>query len=416
MRVGGRVATGLRRAASAIKNIFYSVGDGRLAQVLGWGVPNFSGAEVNEITAMSLSAFYRAVSLVAGTIGTLTMRQLRQDPATGLIVRMPGTWAANPGGQYGPTPVSWQETVVAHMMVHGNAFLRKIFGAAGQLLALQIIHPGCVTIQLATADEVRNGTGPVGGKWFFVSMIDGTQLTLDALTLVHIPGLSLDGIQGISLIAAARNGLGTTLAADRAAARIFSNGAMISGIVSADEDDLTPDEAAEAKAQIMAQVSGWDNAGGIPVINRRFKFQPMQMTAADAQFLESRAFQIEEISRWTGVPPHLLMQTDKQTSWGTGVEEQNNGLSRFTLHPWTVRLEQALSRLLPTTQWIEFDYASLERPTPEDEIALIISQVQAGILTKDEARALRNLPPLPEPTTPPALPAPEPDPAEGATP
>ena len=126
------------------------------------------------------------------------------------------------------------------------------------------------------------------------------------------------------------------------------------------------------------------------------------MTAADAQFLESRAFQIEEVARWFGVPPHLLMQTDKQTSWGTGVEEQNNGLSRFTIHPWTTRIEQALSRLLPSTQWVEFDFASLERPTPEDEINLIIAQVNAGILTVDEARALRNLPPLNAPVAVPA--------------
>jgi HK97 family phage portal protein len=120
------------------------------------------------------------------------------------------------------------------------------------------------------------------------------------------------------------------------------------------------------------------------------------MTAQQAQFLESRQFQIEEISRWTGVPPHLLMQTDKQTSWGTGVDEQNRGLSKFVLGHWAQRFEQRASRLLARPRWCEFDFAGLERPNFAVEIDLLIKQVAAGILTLNEAREIRNLPPLPD--------------------
>jgi HK97 family phage portal protein len=119
------------------------------------------------------------------------------------------------------------------------------------------------------------------------------------------------------------------------------------------------------------------------------------MSSVDAQFLESRQFSIEEISRWFGVPPHMLMQTDKQTSWGTGVEEQHRALGRTVLSPWAQRFEQRCSRLLPQPRFVEFDFAGLERPSPKDEIELLMKQTGGKpILTVNEARAIRNLPPV----------------------
>ncbi|MGH6692186.1 MAG: phage portal protein, partial [Gammaproteobacteria bacterium] len=180
---------------------------------------------------------------------------------------------------------------------------------------------------------------------------------------------------------------------DRAAARMFGNGAMIAGLVTPDED-VDEDEAKVIKAGLDKKVGGWENAGELAFVNRKLKFSPWTMSAEDAQFLESRAFQIEDVARWFGVPPHLLGQTEKQTSWGTGVAEQNRGLARFTLLPWTTRIEQRLSRLLPAPRFVEFEYAGLEKPVPEQEIELLIKQVAAGILTVDEARKIRNMPPL----------------------
>jgi HK97 family phage portal protein len=174
---------------------------------------------------------------------------------------------------------------------------------------------------------------------------------------------------------------------------MFGNGALISGLVST-EEDVDEDEAKDIKKGLDRKVGGWENAGEVAFVNRKLRFTPWTMSAQDAQFLQSRQFQIEEIARWTGVPPHLLMQTEKQTSWGTGVAEQNRGLGRFTLLGWTMRFEQRLSRLLARPRFAEFDFAGLERPTPEDEIKLLIEQVKAGLLTVNEARKIRNLPPI----------------------
>jgi HK97 family phage portal protein len=269
--------------------------------------------------------------------------------------------------------------------MHGNAFLAHVYNAGGGLIGLWPIHPCGV--------EVIYDENAIGRRLYKVSQIDGTHKIFSVLDMTHIPGLCVDGLRGLSLISMARNGLGIAIAADKASARMFSSGALLNGLVTS-EEDLTGDEAKEIQASITNNMSGADNAGAIRVINRKLKYTAMSMTAADAQWLESRQFEIEEIARYTGVPPHLLMQTSKQTSWGTGVAEQNRGLARYTLMPFTTRIEQRLSRLRPRPQFAEFDFAGLVAPTPEEEITLLIAQVAGGLITVNEARHIRNMDPI----------------------
>jgi len=390
-----------RRQEPAPAQNLISIGDPALVELFGLGTPNFAGIDVGEGSALGLSALYRAVSLISGTLGTLPMRTLR-DTGDGMRQRMT-SFLDNPGGQYGPTPLEWKETAVAYALLHGDCFMRHIYGGAGQLMALELVHPLCVGVE-------RDLSRP-GGKLFKTYTENGEQVEYDARTMTHVPALSMDGLRGLGLIQIAKNSLGTAIAGDRAAARMFSNGALISGMVTPDED-VEPDEVKTIKAEIESKVLGHENAGSIPVINRKLKFTPWMMTAKDAQFLESRAFGVQEVARWTGVPATLLMDPGAQSTWGTGVEIQYRGLGRFTLHPWAVRFEQRLSRLLPNPRFVEFDFAGLERPTPEQEIDLLIKQVEAGLLTLDEARAIRNLPPLTaEQRAGMAPPKPAPDPA-----
>jgi HK97 family phage portal protein len=361
-----------------------SLGDPALVELFGLGTPNFTGVDVGESSAMGLSAFYRAVSLISGTLGTLPLRTMR-DTGGGMRQRV-GSFLDNPGGLDGPTPFEWMETAVAYAVIHGDCFARHIYGGAGQILALELVHPLCVNVDRAPDRP--------GGKLFKTYTEDGRPVEYDARTMTHVPALSLDGLRGMGLITIARNSLGTGIAGDRAAAKMFANGALISGMVTPDGEDVEPDEVKTIKSEIEAKVSGWENAGGIPVVNRKLKFTPWTMTAKDAQFLESRAFSVQEVARWTGVPATLLMDPGAVSTWGTGVEVQYRGLGRFTLNNWAKRFEQRLSRLLPNPRFVEFDFAGLERPNPETEIDLLIKQVQAGLLTLDEARAIRNLPPL----------------------
>jgi HK97 family phage portal protein len=281
-------------------------------------------------------------------------------------------------------------------LLHGNAYLAHVVNGGGGLAGVVPIHPLAVTPEWERDENGRL----TGRKVFYAGLADDTRREFTQAEMTQIMGLSLDGLSGLSPITVARNSLGTAIAGDRAAAKMFGNGALIAGLVSADED-ISEEEGKAIKEGLDAKLSGVDNAGEIAMINRKLKFTPWTMSNEDAQFLESRMFSVEEVARWFGVPPHLLMQTDKQTSWGSGVAEQNRGLARTVLAPWCNRIEQRLSRLLPASMFVEFDLTGLERGNPEGEVELLIKQVEAGILTRDEARHVRNLPPLPAaPTTP----------------
>jgi HK97 family phage portal protein len=364
------------------------------------GFTDIAGVQVGEFSSLGLSAVYRAVNLIAGTLASLPFRSYREE-AGGQRQKVPSIFDdPHPDGQ---TPFEWRETAFANLVLHGRVGAVKVRTEAGGLAALPLVHPSCFRIELPKADE-----RPVGGLWFVVQMADGTQARLDADNFWYVPGLAMNGQTGTGLLAYARMSLATSIAADKAAGNGFANGALIAGLATpADDQDIT-DDVPEIRRQLNQNVLGHANAGTIAVVNRRLQFTPWTMSNADAQFLQSRSFQIEEVSRWTGVPPHLLMSSEKSTSWGTGLEEQNRAMARTVLAPWANRFEQRASRLLARPRWAEFDFAGLERPSPDKEIELLIAQVGAGLLTVNEARAIRNMPPLPEPD-----PAPVPDPAGG---
>lgn len=358
-----------------------SISDPHLAEMFSLGTPNYAGVNVSEHSSLSLSAVWRAVSLISGTLASLPLRTVREVDGQRTQVR---SVLDNPGGA-AMTRFEWVEMIVVHLLLHGNAFLVHVYNGAGALAALIPIHPACVTVDWAD--------GQLGmRKVYTVTLDDGTRREFDDTTMTHLMGMSLDGLRGMSVISQARNGFGTALAGDRAAAKVFSTGALYGGLVTPDED-VESDEALEIKKSLNANGLGWEHAGEIIVMNRRLKFQPWSMSMEDAQFLESRQFAIEEIARWFGVPPFELMQTEKQTSWGAGIEKQQLALARQVLGTWAERISQRLTRLVPQ-RFVVFDFAGLERPTPEKEIQLLIAQVQGGILTPNEARRLRHLPPI----------------------
>lgn len=367
----------------------YSIADPALLSMLGYPMGNTAGQIVSEHTALTLSAVYRSVTLIAGAVAGLPLRTLTDNPdGTRERVR---SFLDNPGGPDRLTPFEWKELVMIHLLLHGNAYLLHVYNQGGALTGLEPIHPCAVGVE-ANKDAV-------GGKFFRVTLQNGTTRIYDALNMTHLTGPMTDGLVGLSPITIARNSLGTALAAERSAGRMFANGALVSGMVTS-EDETTEEEALLIKASLRANVQGEENAGDVAFINRNLKFTPWQLSPQDAQFLQSRAFQVEEIGRWYGVPPHLLGQSEKSTSWGSGIEEMNRGLARYTLAPWTERVQQRISRLIANPRFVEFEYAALLQPAPDMVIDLLIRQVDAGLLTLNEARKIQNLPPLPDGDTP----------------
>lgn len=358
----------------------WSVSDPQLVTLFG-SPPNLAGVSVSENSVLGLSAAWRAITLLAGGIATLPLRAIQERD--GITERVP-SWLDNPAG--GLTRLELVEAVVAHMALHGNAFLAHIYGGAGQLVGVQPIHPQAVAIDVDKQ----------GNKTYKVSLNDGTTQMFTDATMTHIKWLSLDGIRGLSPLQLARNGaFGTGLAADRSAAALFGSGMRASAL--ATFDDVTTEEDAKVIQQGLDKaLTGEANAGRIALINRKVSIHPWQLSNEDAQWLQSREFQIEEIARIYGVPATLIGLSDKQSSWGTGIREMHQAMSRWTFMPFTTRIEQRLSPLLGANRKAEFDYRDLLAPDPATEINLLIAQVQAGLLTADEARAILNRAPLPK--------------------
>ena len=364
----------------------FSIGDPALAAWLGIGASTQAGTSVTETSALGLTAVYRSVSIISGTIAGLPLKTYRTLP-DGTRERV-STFLDNPHPSL--TPFEWVETVLVHLLLWGNAYLLHIYGGAGQVLGLQPLHPSAVTVEL-DAD---------GHKLFTVALQDGKTRPYGEADLTHIPALGTDGVRGLSPISACREAIGTGLAGDAAAARMFGNGLTVSALVSAEAEQLDENDAKTLVAGLKSRLTGTHNAGDVAFVNANIKVQQLAMTAEDAQFLEGRTFQIDEVSRLYGVPKVLLSQ-DGASTWGTGIAELNRGLAKYTLMAWTSRVEQKLSRLLSRSTTCEFDYAGLFQGTPQEEIELLALQVEKGLLTANEARAIRNLPPLPEAPPPP---------------
>lgn len=207
-----------------------SIGDPALAE---WfGVPaTYAGVPVGEGTALQISAFWRGVMLISGTIAGLALKTFR-DTAEGERQRLK-SWLDDPGGVQYMTPHEWKETTLLHLLLHGNAYLAHVFNQGGQVIGAVPVHPLAVQVEW----ELNERGYKTGRKIFRAILDDGSRRTFTQPSMTQIMGPSLDGLRGLSVIGVARNSLGTTIAGERSAARMFGNGALISGLVTQDEED-----------------------------------------------------------------------------------------------------------------------------------------------------------------------------------
>lgn len=376
------------------QNVARPITDPVIERLLTGGIVDLDGIVVSETTALQQSPMFRAVALISQTLASLPMPTYRDKGAGDREVV--GSIFDDPDGPDGQTDFEWKETLFVHALLHGRAGALKIKNVGGNLVRLELMHPYLWSVTAPTLDEYRTGRVPRGGVWFDVTMNDGTRRRFDADDFWYVPSTSLDGRQGVGLLQLARESMKTTIAGEKASQSLFASGAMVSGaMVPADPDEDITNDRTQIQRELDAALLGPSNAGRIALLTARLKFEKFSLSAVDAQLLQSRQFQIEEVSRWTGVPPHALMQTEKQTSWGTGVDEQNRGLGRTVLTPWSVRVEKRGSRLLQRPRWVEFDFTSIERSSPDKEREMIRADWNDDLITLNEARQRMGLERIP---------------------
>ncbi len=361
------------------------------------GPKSDAGVPVTEHTAMGLPSVFRAVSLLAGTSAALPLDAYEKtsDGSGRQKVATQPEILTNPHPDL--TEFEWRELAFVHLLLRGNAFGYRIKNGLGVDAEIWWIDPA----------RVRVGRDKSGAKVYAVERNTVTDVgALDPVEhpesfivlrddrMLHVPGLGYDGTSGYSPITLARTALGTALATQKHGARFFGSGTMLSGILSSDSK-LTPDQAETVAARWKAKHSGPDNSHDVAVLGHGTTFQPISISPADAQFIETQKFGVTEVARLFGIPPHMLMDTEKSTSWGTGIEQQGIGFVTYTLGTWLTRFEHRLNRLVPDGQYVRHNVAALLRGDAETRFRSYSIGRQWGWFSVDDVRALEDLPPLP---------------------
>lgn len=361
----------------------WSVADKAFAE---WwlGAESAVSESVTPQTVLGLSAVLRSVSVISTTIAGLPLRTYERDGDE--RVRVPSVFDDPYPGIEGMTRFAWVETVLTHLLLWREAFLwHEDRNPDGTVSSYRPILPDAFTV---TRENGRR-------RFEYTDDTTKEKRTVGSEQITYIAGPSLDGVRGHPLLRGAQAVFSAAISGDKTAQTVLRRGIRLAGLITPSDDQETIDET-EGKAileSLRAKAVGRENAGDVVLINKRVKLQPWTPNNIESQWHETRGDVLGEIGRLFGIPPHLLNDIEKQTSWGTGVAEQNLGLSRYTLMGWSTRIEQVLTQRLPKGQFVEFDYKGLLQGTPAEEIKLLIEQVDAGLLDIDEARKIMNLPP-----------------------
>ncbi len=380
-----RLFGGLERRANPFENPSIPLTDAGLLDFFG-GTPTDAGVSVSEETSMRSMTVFRCVSLLAGLVAGLPLKVYRYADKSEVLVRA----LRDPSDV--STPYELWETVMSHLLLWGNAYVHKVRNSAGSIVELRPIHPSRVRTQIMAPDA---DSDMAAVKIFQIVDKSGKEVVYTTHEIMHIPGLSFNGIEGLSPVGYARQAIAIGQAADLMAAKLYGNGALQSGILSTDRV-LKQEEADKMKARWREKIAGVKHGHDIVVLDNGTTFKPISMPPDEAQFLQSRRWQTVEIARWFGIPPHLVGDVEKSTSWGTGIEQQNVGFVTYTLRGWLTRIEQRITREIvePKTQYAEFLIDGLMRGSMTERYAAYGTAIQWGWMTRNEARQLENRPPI----------------------
>jgi HK97 family phage portal protein len=345
---------------------------------------NTAGQTVNQNTVLSLSAAWACTRLISETGAMLPLKIYER---TGTGRRLATEHSLYNILQNKPnassTAVTFWESAIASTLLRGNAFAEKRT-IGGRIVALDFLMPD----RIKPKDKTCNV--------FIYIDENGKPREIPAANIFHIAGFSLDGKWGVSTIAAGATVFGSALAAGSAANNTFKNGLMPTVAFTTDKA-IKKEQRADFR-EAMEAVSGAMNAGQSPVLENGMDAKMIGISPGDAQLLESRGFSVEEVCRWFRVDPSLVGHGNKDSNFGTGLEQKMLAFLTFTLSPMLVRIEQAINNnlLSPADRlkyYAEFSIEGLLRADSTARAAFYSTLVNNGIITRDEVRVKENLEP-----------------------
>lgn len=344
-----------------------------------------SGMQINEISAWNISAVYACIRIISETVGSLSLITYKQDgdkktratdhPIYSLLHDSPNSEM---------TAMVFRETLQANLLSWGNAYAEIQRNGIGRAVALWPILSSKVI-----PERVDNRL------LYRVKNDNGTERYLDPYQILHIPGLGFDGISGQSPIRLARESLGLTAAAEEFGASFFGNGAHVGGVLE-HPGRLNPDTIKLLRKSWEEIHQGSDNAHKVAILEEGMKWSQTTIPPNDAQFLETRKFQVEDIARWYNVPPHKIKHLERSTF--NNIEHQSIEFVQDTIRPWLVRWEQEIKRKLfmknEKSYYSEFLIDSLLRGDSKSRNESYMTAITGGWLSRNEVRKFENLNPI----------------------
>ncbi len=342
----------------------------------------YSGPVVSADSAMRLSAVFACLRLLSEAISTLPLDTFTRDAGTRKPFRpRPAYLSFQPplGSR-----IDYLSQIMLSLLTDGNAFVATPRDALGVPTDLIVLDPTMVSVD-RVAGEVRY-------------RIRNQPIDMPN-DLMHIKGMTLPGhLRGLSPIAYARETIGLGLAAQRFGQTFFSNGALPGAVIHAPG---TLSEAATKRFRDTwnAGHQGVANANRIGVLTEGATLAKVSVTPTDSQFLETRAFQVPDVARIFGVPPHLIADASNSTSWGSGLQEQNVAFGQYSLRPWIERIEDGHARLLTThglpDVFVKLNLDALLRASLKERYDSYAVGIANKFLLPNEGRKTEDLPPLP---------------------
>lgn len=346
--------------------------------------PTEAGVTVSDDTAMRFATVHACVRVLSEDVGALPLHVYRRTKQGGKE-RAPGhplyeLLHDRPNPEM--SAVAFKEALMVNALLTGNGYAFIEYDRAGRVRGLYPLLSGEVTPYRTDAGELRYRAGDED---------------LRALEVFHLAGLGFDGLMGLSPIAYARESIGLGMAAERYGEKFFKNGTHIGGVISV-KDELNEDQFERLKQQFTSAFRGLQNAHGVPVLEGGATYTPVGIAPEDAQFLETRKFQRNEIAAIYRVPPHMIGDLERATF--SNIEQQDLAYLQRSLLPWLMRIEQECrAKLLRPDEraeyCVEHDTANFMRGETASRMQSYSTAIMAGVMTPNEARQRENLNPVP---------------------
>jgi len=353
-----------------------------------------SGKRVNERSAMQMTAVYSCVRILSEAIASLPLHfyEYSGDGSKVKATNHPLYFLLHDEPNPEMSSYTFREVLMTHLLLWGNAYAQIIRNGKGEVIALYPLMPDRMNVdrdekgQIYYEYRMSNDDAPT---------MKGSTVKLASSDVLHIPGLGFDGLVGYSPIAMAKNAIGMAIACEEYGAKFFANGAAPSGVLEHPGTLKDPSRVRESWTQTFG---GSSNANKVAVLEEGMKYTPISISPEQAQFLETRKFQINEIARIFRVPPHMVGDLEKSSF--SNIEQQSLEFVKYTLDPWVCRWEQAMVRSLLSADdkkkyFIKFNVDGLLRGDYQSRMNGYAVARQNGWMSANDIRELENLDKIP---------------------